>query len=145
MKGRRDIEVELIKKAMEMKERAYAPYSKFKVGAALLAKSGKIYGGCNVENASYGLSVCAERVAIFKAVSEGEREFEKLAVVTDLDEPAAPCGMCRQVMIEFGDFEVIMVSRDGSKIERKKVSELIPKAFTPSHLKKVADDGSKKS
>ncbi|MCD6442795.1 MAG: cytidine deaminase, partial [Thermotogae bacterium] len=69
MKGRRDIEVELIKKAMEMKERAYAPYSKFKVGAALLAKSGKIYGGCNVENASYGLSVCAERVAIFKAVS----------------------------------------------------------------------------
>ena len=145
MKGRKDIETELIEEAMRMKDRAYAPYSKFRVGAALLTKKGNIYGGCNVENASYGLSVCAERVAIFKAVSEGEREFEKLVVITDLDEPAAPCGMCRQVMIEFGDFEVVMVSKDGKKIKRMMVSELLPMAFTPSHLKKVDEDGPEKS
>jgi len=108
--------------------KAHAPYSNFKVGAALLTKSGRIFTGCNVENASFGLSICAERVAIFSAVSAGELQFEKLVVVANTDSPVSPCGACRQVMSEFGDFEVLLVDTRG-EVVRTRVSELLPRAF----------------
>src|SRR3954447_13125490 len=102
---------ELIARAIAARERAIAPYSGFKVGAALRTKAGKIYEGCNVENASYGLSVCAERVALLKALSEGEREFEAMAVVTDAATLTPSCGSCRQLMWEYcGDIEVLLHS-----------------------------------
>ncbi|AEH51060.1 cytidine deaminase [Pseudothermotoga thermarum] len=119
---------ELIELALKAMQKAYAPYSNFKVGAALLTKSGKVYLGCNVENASYGLTICAERVAIFSAVADGEREFEKLVVVANTPLPVSPCGACRQVMAEFGNFEVILVGKDG-KYRITCVEELLPYAF----------------
>ena len=114
---------ELCKEAVKAMENAYAPYSKFKVGAALLTKSGKVYTGCNIENASFTPTVCAERTAVFKAVSEGEREFEMLAVT------ASPCGLCRQVLAEFcsEDFKIIVVS-DGGYTEYT-LGELLPHGF----------------
>ncbi len=121
-------ETKLIEKAIEAMEKAYAPYSKFKVGAALLTRSGKVFTGCNVENASFGLSMCAERVAIFCALVAGENQFEKLVVVADTNEPVSPCGACRQVMSEFGDFEVLLTNKKG-KMLRTRVSELLPHAF----------------
>ncbi|ABR31353.1 cytidine deaminase [Thermosipho melanesiensis] len=123
----------LINMAISAKSNAYAPYSNFKVGAALLTKSGKIYTGSNVENASYGLTCCAERVAVFKAVSEGEKEFDTLVVVGDTEEPISPCGACRQVMAEFGNFNVILVGKDG-KIKKTSVEELLPYHFKKEHL-----------
>ncbi len=119
---------ELIKKAKEAKEKAYAPYSGFKVGAAVEAESGIIYTGCNVENSSFGLSMCAERIAIFKAISEGERKFKKIAVVANTKGPVSPCGACRQVMAEFGNFDVILANDDG-EIEQTTVDQLLPGAF----------------
>ena len=119
---------ELIKKAKEAKGKAYAPYSGFKVGAAIEAESGIIYTGCNVENSSFGLSMCAERVAIFKAVSEGERKFKKIAIVANTKGPVSPCGACRQVMSEFGNFDVILANDDG-EIEQTTVDQLLPGAF----------------
>ncbi|HOD03185.1 MAG: Cytidine deaminase [Firmicutes bacterium ADurb.Bin300] len=113
---------------------AYSPYSGFAVGAALLTKSGRVYLGCNIENASFSPSVCAERTAFFKALSEGEREFEKIAVVGGKDGMASsycsPCGVCRQVMAEFcpGDFIVIMRNKDGS-LREKALKELLPEPF----------------
>ncbi len=121
-------ETKLIEKAIEVMNKAHAPYSNFKVGAALLTKSGRIFTGCNVENASFGLSICAERVAIFSAVSAGELQFEKLVVVANTDSPVSPCGACRQVMSEFGDFEVLLVNTRG-EVVRTRVSELLPRAF----------------
>ncbi|WP_448521211.1 cytidine deaminase [Pseudothermotoga sp.] len=121
-------ETKLIEKAIEAMNKAYAPYSNFKVGAALLTKSGRIFTGCNVENASFGLSICAERVAIFSAVAAGEVQFEKLVVVADTDSPVSPCGACRQVMSEFGDFEVLLVNTR-KEVVRTRVSELLPRAF----------------
>lgn len=121
-------EKELIEKAIEAMRRAYAPYSNFKVGAALLTKSGKVFVGCNVENASFGLSVCAERVAMFTAVAAGETQFEKLVVVANTSSPVSPCGACRQVMSEFGDFEVILANTNGDTMKTR-VSELLPYAF----------------
>ncbi|WP_041077154.1 cytidine deaminase [Thermotoga caldifontis] len=121
-------EKELIEKAIEAMRRAYAPYSNFKVGAALLTKSGKVFVGCNVENASFGLSVCAERVAMFTAVAAGETQFEKLVVVANASSPVSPCGACRQVMSEFGDFEVILANTNGDTVKTR-VSELLPYAF----------------
>ena len=124
---------ELIKKARRARERAYAPYSKFKVGAALLAKSGKVYTGANVENAAYGLTVCAERVALFKAVTNGDRKFVKIAVVVDKDGPVAPCGACRQVLSEFAsDLRIICANLDG-KTQRYTLRELLPEAFEKSN------------
>ncbi|RKX42228.1 MAG: cytidine deaminase [Thermotogae bacterium] len=119
---------ELINIAVKAMKRAYAPYSQFKVGAALLTKSGKVFEGFNIENSSYGLSICAERVAIFSAVVAGERNFEKIAIVADTDKLVSPCGACRQVMSEFGDFQVIMTNTSGQLIVRN-VSELLPFAF----------------
>ncbi|MEW6545525.1 MAG: cytidine deaminase [Bacillota bacterium] len=118
--------VELAKGAREL---AYAPYSGFAVGAALLTRSGDVFTGCNVENASYGLTVCAERVAIFKAVSQGHREFVALAVVADTEGVCLPCGACRQVMREFGDLRVIMANLRGERAVSS-VGELLPWGFS---------------
>ncbi len=118
----------LIEKAKKVRENAYAPYSKFKVGAVLETESGKIYTGVNIENSSFGLSMCAERIAIFKAVSEGETKFKRLVIVADTRDVVSPCGACRQVMSEFGNFEVILSNVKG-KMEVTNVEELLPKAF----------------
>ena len=122
----------LVSLAAKARERAHAPYSNIAVGAALLAKSGRVYTGSNVENASYGLTVCAERVAVFKAVSEGEREFEAIAVVTE--KGITPCGACRQVLIEFGgDLQVIVADTAGHQ-RVFALTDLLPEGFTPDHL-----------
>jgi len=122
----------LIAEAMKAREKAHAPYSCFAVGAALLARSGRIYTGCNVENASYGLSICAERVAVFKAVSEGERDFEAIAVVTEKGVP--PCGACRQVLMEFEEDIQVIVADEAGVYRVFSLQELLPEAFTPQHL-----------
>lgn len=131
---------ELIETAIHMTGMSYAPYSEFRVGAALLAKSGKIYTGCNIENAAYTPTNCAERTAFFKAVSEGDRAFEAIAVVGGqnglISEFTSPCGVCRQVMMEFCDpkkFQIIMaVDQDNYQI--KTLEELLPMGFGPANL-----------
>ncbi|HOB15554.1 MAG TPA: cytidine deaminase [Defluviitoga sp.] len=123
----------LYEEALKVREKAYAPYSKYKVGAALLTEDGEIITGCNVENASYGLTICAERNAIFSAVARGKSNFKGLLVVAEGDDLAKPCGACRQVMNEFGDFDVFLANTKGD-IERSKVSDLLPKAFGPKDL-----------
>jgi cytidine deaminase len=124
----------LVEAAKAARENAHAPYSNFRVGAALRAKSGRVYTGCNVENATYGLTVCAERVAIFKAISEGERGFDAVAVVTDTDGLTPPCGACRQLLWEFcGDAEVILANLKG-KTETTRMSALFPRPFDRSFL-----------
>lgn len=119
---------ELIEIARQYREHSYSPHSRFKVGAAVLTAGGKVYGGCNIENSSYGLTNCAERTAIFKAVSEGERELTALAVVAGTEGPCSPCGACRQVMADFRIPRIIMANLRG---ETKTVSleELLPFAF----------------
>ncbi len=119
---------ELIERAKKARENAYAPYSKFKVGAAILTEDGEIYTGVNVENASFGLTVCAERVALFKAVSDGKRSFKAIAVVADTEEPVPPCGACRQVLSEFGDMEVIMANLKGD-VKIARLRDLLPDSF----------------
>ncbi len=124
----------LLAAARAARENAVATFSKFRVGAALRAKSGKVYSGCNVENASYGLTICAERVAIFKALSEGERGFDAIAVVTDAEKLTPPCGACRQIIWEFcGDAEVILGNLKG-KTEVHRMSALFPLPFDISNL-----------
>ena len=126
----------LIHAAKQASKFAYAPYSKFKVGAALLTKSGKIYSGANVENASYGLTVCAERVALFKAVSEGENKFKALAIYTKTKYFTMPCGACRQVLSEFNqNLSIIIVNQD-NKILKTTLSRLLPNPFKKNTLKK---------
>lgn len=120
-------EQELFALAKEARESAYAPYSDFKVGAALLGESGTIYLGCNVENASFGLTVCAERVALFKAVSEGERVFKAIAIYAG-SKSVPPCGACLQVMAEFGDLDILLFDSKGSYVKWR-ISELLPQAF----------------
>lgn len=130
----RELEAELVRKAVEARDRAYAPYSGFAVGAALLSQDGRIFSGCNVENASYGLTVCAERVALFKAVSEGAREFVALAVACGQG-PCAPCGACRQVLYEFApELLVIMADGKGKTWCTARLSELLPHGFGPRDL-----------
>jgi cytidine deaminase len=127
-------EEKLIAAAWAARENAHAPYSNFRVGAAVRAKSGRVFTGCNVENASYGLTCCAERVAIFKAISEGERGFDAIAVVTDTETLTPPCGACRQIIWEFcGDVEVVMANLKG-KVERERAGKLLPRPFDSSHL-----------
>lgn len=119
----------LIALAREAQQRAYAPYSKFRVGAALLTADGQVITGCNVENSAYGLCNCAERTAIFKAVSEGQRDFRAIAIVGDSDAPCTPCGACRQVMVEFAPgMQVIMANPQG-EFEVITAAELLPKFF----------------
>ena len=136
----KDTELMLIKTALEYRKRSYSPYSHFKVGAALLGKNGRVFGGCNIENAGYTPTNCAERTAFFKAVSEGTREFEAIAIVggagEDPTELCAPCGVCRQVMAEFcnpSDFKIIMaVSEDNYEVHT--LAELLPYGFGPGNL-----------
>ena len=127
----------LIERALTARRWAYAPYSRYQVGAAVLASSGKFYDGCNVENAAYGSSICAERTALVKAVSEGERQFEAVVVATD--NGGAPCGACRQMLAEFGlDLVVIMLAGQGDLIRETNLRELLPDAFTPDKLPKAS-------
>ena len=128
----------LIDLANTARQRAYVPYSNYPVGSSLRTKSGRIFTGVNVENAAYPQSMCAERVAIFKAVSEGEKEFEVITVVTD--NGGSPCGGCRQVMAEFGlDTIVLLADGTGKLITETTVRELLPQAFTPTDLGKQID------
>ena len=128
--GERQVLIDL---ANEARKLAYAPYSNYPVGAALRTKTGRIYTGVNIENAAYPHTMCAERVAIFKAVSEGEIEFEVIAVATN--NGGSPCGGCRQVLAEFGlDTIVLFADGDGNLKKELTVSELLPEAFTPAHL-----------
>lgn len=133
---------ELLKTAIEARENAYVPYSHFAVGAALLAKSGKVYHGCNVENAAYGPTNCAERTAFFTAVCAGEREFEALAICggpagKPVSELCAPCGVCRQVIREFcpDDFPIVLTT-DGTKLYETTLAELLPLSFSADDLNK---------
>lgn len=125
----------LVQLAKEAMQNAYAPYSKFQVGAALLAKDGTVFKGCNIENASYGATNCAERTAMFKAVSEGYRAFEKIAIVASSGDYAAPCGICRQVLFEFmPDGKVILDSEEKGMVTYT-VRELLPFGFTGEDIK----------
>jgi cytidine deaminase len=125
---------ELIARAVEARDNACADYYHFKVGAALVAASGKVYAGCNVENSTYGLTVCAERVALWKALSEGERKFTQIAVVTSSDTPASPCGACRQVLWEYcGDIEIILANLQGFR-QTLRLVEIFPRPFDRSSL-----------
>lgn len=121
---------ELVSKASEMLDKAYVPYSHFPVGAALLTKDGQVYSGCNIENASYGLTNCAERTAIFKAVSEGNKTFEYLVVTGNTDGPISPCGACRQVLAEFCEPQMpVLLTNKKGKVKETTVSDLLPGAF----------------
>ena len=123
---------DLIDAATDVREHAYVPYSGFHVGAALLGESGRVYAGCNVENVSYGLSSCAERNAIFRAVGEGERRFSAVVVVTGADTPTPPCGACRQVLSEFAagdDMDVVMATTGGAR-KAMRLSALLPESFS---------------
>lgn len=119
----------LVAAATAARERAAAPYSNFHVGAALLAEDGRVFGGCNVESASYGLTICAERTAVVKAVSEGVRRFRAVAVVTGADEPTSPCGACRQVLWDQCRDIAVVMATTGGKLEETTLSALIPRAF----------------
>ena len=124
----------LIAAALAARENAFAPYSKFRVGAAIEDSDGRIHTGCNVENATYGLTVCAERVAVFKAISEGVRKFRRVAVAADTDRLTPPCGACRQILWEFcGDVEIVLVNPRG-KTETYRLQDLFPKPFDVTYL-----------
>lgn len=127
---------ELIKMAAAAKENAYVPYSNFKVGAAILTQDGKVYTGCNIENASLGGTNCAERTALFKAISDGYRKFQKVAVISNSPDYIYPCGICRQVLSEFGTDIEIIASNNKGEYRVHKLSELLPYAFTGKELNK---------
>lgn len=125
---------DLINKAKAIRNQAYVPYSKFKVGAAVLMASGNIYTGCNIENGSYSLTCCAERVAIFKAVSNGEQQFKKIVIIADTEEPVSPCGACRQVMSEFFHKEtVIYLMNMNEDVLKMSLDQLLPYSFSFHH------------
>lgn len=132
---------ELVLKAIYSMKNSYSPYSNFKVGAALLTESGKVYTGCNIENVAFGPTVCAERVAFFKAISEGEKNFSKIAVVGGkngiISSATPPCGVCRQVMREFcnDDFEILII-KENEKYDKISLSDLLPYSFKPEILSK---------
>ncbi|VDN50892.1 unnamed protein product [Dracunculus medinensis] len=124
----------LINASREAMERAYCPYSNFRVGAALLTNNGSIITGGNVENASYGATICAERSAIVRAIAEGYQQFKAIAICTNLKEPASPCGICRQFLAEFGDMQVIMVSSTSNKLAKSLLKDLLPMPFASDCL-----------
>ena len=128
-----ELREKLVETALQARQWAYAPYSKYTVGAALLTASGKIYEGVNIENAAYPVTICAERVAVFKAVSEGERDFKAIVVATE--NGGSPCGSCRQVLAEFGvETVVLLVNAAGQLVQETSVEKLLPGAFLPRHL-----------
>jgi len=126
---------QLILEAKAAREKAYVPYSKFKVGAALLSENGTVYHGCNIENAAYSMANCAERTALFKAVSDGDTKFTKLVVVADTEGPVSPCGACRQVISELcpKDMEIVLTNLKGN-VQSVTVADLLPGAFSPEDL-----------
>lgn len=126
---------ELIKIARLAKAQACALYSLFKVGAALLAQSGKIYSGCNIESSSYGLTICAERVALYKALSEGERQFIKIAITSDSSQVCPPCGACRQVLMDYAPQIEVILFNDSGDIQQILLRDLLPNAFTSNFLR----------
>lgn len=130
MEGEQMTKTNLIEEARKIREYAYVPYSKFKVGAAVKTKAGKIYTGCNIENAAYPVTCCAERVAIFKAIAAGERDFSDMAVVADTERPVPPCGSCRQAMSEFfeEDMPIYLTNLHGN-IKTTTMKELLPFSF----------------
>lgn len=125
---------ELVAQALEARKKAYAPYSNYKVGAALLGRSGRVYTGCNVENAVYPLCTCAERTAIVKAVSEGEQQFVALAVVTE--NAGTPCGSCRQTLREFGKKTIVLIADTTGEYRETKVGDLLPDSFSAKDLER---------
>jgi cytidine deaminase len=127
-----DIRKNLIKEAISAQNKAYSPYSKFQVGAAIITKDGKIFTGCNIENSSYGLTICAERVALFKAVSEGHLDFEAIAISSSSGKPTFPCGACRQVLAEFNNKMKIYLVNDDKTYN---LSDLLPHSFTKDQMK----------
>jgi cytidine deaminase len=131
------VKLELIQEANKAREFAYVPYSNFKVGAALVAKDGQVFHGCNIENAAYSMTNCAERTALFKAYSEGVTQFDSLVVVADTEGPVSPCGACRQVISELCDpeMEVVLTNLKGD-IQKIQVKDLLPGAFSPKDLHK---------
>ncbi|MBT2692886.1 cytidine deaminase [Bacillus sp. ISL-55] len=133
----------LVEKAIEARSTAYVPYSKFQVGAAIITSNDQVYLGCNIENASFGLTNCAERTAIFKAVSEGNTEIKAIAVVADTEGPVSPCGACRQVIAEFAtdDTKIYLANLNGD-VKETTISEILPGYFTSKDMEKV--DMSKK-
>ena len=131
-----DVQSELLRLAREARGRSYSPYSHYGVGAALLTKDGRIYQGCNIENASFTPTICAERTAFFKAIYDGVREFEAIAVIGTGDMPSYPCGVCRQVMSEFcnSDFLIITSNNDGSEVIAETLDQMLPHRFGPKDL-----------
>ena len=125
---------ELIQRARAAASRAYCPYSRFRVGAAVLTASGAVFDGCNVENASYGLTCCAERNALFQMVVSGNTKLAAVVIYTPTAEPTAPCGACRQVINEFGPDALVVSTCDGPAVHTKRLSELLPGAFGPANL-----------
>ncbi|MED1203442.1 cytidine deaminase [Heyndrickxia acidicola] len=128
---------QLIQEALKARTQAYTPYSNFPVGAALITKNNKLYQGCNIENASFGLTNCAERTAIFKAVSEGEKEIQSIAICADTEGPVSPCGACRQVLAEFCDenTKIYLTNLNGNTVETS-INELLPGYFSSKDMKK---------
>jgi cytidine deaminase len=127
---------ELVEMAAKAREYAYVPYSKFKVGAAIITEDGRVYTGCNIENASFGGTNCAERTALFKAISEGHRKFIKLAVISSSPDYVYPCGICRQVLAEFGTKLEVITANNKGEFKIHKLYELLPYAFTGEELDK---------
>jgi cytidine deaminase len=125
---------DMAKRAKSVSERAYCPYSKFRVGAVVLTDDGQMFEGCNVENASYGLTICAERNALFQMVARARQKVAALVIYTPTPQPSAPCGACRQVLNEFGPDALVLSVCDGRDVLKKKLSELLPNAFGPGNL-----------
>ena len=124
----------LVAQAFAAMERAYAPYSRFRVGAALEDESGAVHPGCNVENASYGAGICAERAAVLRAIAEGAQRFSRIVIATEAPTPTPPCGMCRQVLVEFAPKLEVESHTRGGAVARWRLDELLPHAFTPEAL-----------
>lgn len=125
----------LLEEAKKARLRAYAPYSGYQVGAALLTKNGRVYGGCNIENASYGAAICAERVAVVRAIAEGETDFVALAVVADSPEPGSPCGICRQFLAEFAPRLLLIMANLDGKVRRGNLETYLPYAFNKDYFR----------